>query len=82
MTGRPPKSQPLERLTAQCELFLPSQLPLKPKTPGAFWHPNKNGSFEAFSLYSMRQAIEEGFILDVLQNYITYKAYWQLLKKN
>ncbi len=29
----------------------------------------------------MRQAVEEGFILDVLQNYITYKAYWQLLKR-
>src|SRR5665811_1441935 len=33
------------------------------------------------SLYSMRQAIEEGFILDVLANYTTYKAYWRLLKK-
>ncbi len=29
----------------------------------------------------MRQAIEEGFILDVLENYTTYKAYWKLLKK-
>ncbi len=34
-----------------------------------------------FHLYSMRQAIEEGFILDVLQNYMTYKAYYQLEKK-
>src|ERR1700730_13627355 len=33
-----------------------------------------------FHLYSMRQAIEEGFILDVLQNYITYKAYYELEK--
>ena len=33
-----------------------------------------------FHLYSMRQAIEEGFILDVLQNYMTYKAYYQLEK--
>src|SRR6185369_12837315 len=31
--------------------------------------------------YSMRQAIEEGFILDVLANYTTYEAYWRLLKK-
>jgi len=31
-----------------------------------------------FHVYSMRQAIEEGFILDVLQNYITYKAAWKL----
>ena len=33
-----------------------------------------------FHLYSMRQAIQEGFILDVLQNYMTYKAYYQLEK--
>lgn len=33
-----------------------------------------------FHLYSMRQAIEEGFILDVLKNYMTYKAYYQLEK--
>ena len=33
-----------------------------------------------FHLYSMRQAIEEGFILDVLQNYMTYRAYYALEK--
>ncbi|MBI1384735.1 MAG: DEAD/DEAH box helicase [Rhizobiales bacterium] len=33
-----------------------------------------------FHLYSMRQAIEEGFILDVLQNYMTYNTYYQLEK--
>ncbi len=33
-----------------------------------------------FHLYSMRQAVEEGFILDVLQNYMTYKAYYELEK--
>lgn len=33
-----------------------------------------------FHLYSMRQAIEEGFILDVLQNYQTYRAYYELEK--
>lgn len=33
-----------------------------------------------FHLYSMRQAIEEGFILDVLQNYMTYGAYYRLEK--
>ena len=36
------------------------------------------GKPQAFHIYSMRQAIEEGFILDVLKNYTTYKAYWQL----
>ena len=36
---------------------------------------------KAFHIYSMKQAIEEGFILDVLQNYITYKTYYQLNKE-
>jgi len=39
-----------------------------------------DGLPKPFHLYSMRQAIEEGFILDVLQNYMTYKAYYQLEK--
>ena len=39
-----------------------------------------DGLPQAFHEYSMRQAIEEGFILDVLQNYMTYKAYYQLEK--
>ncbi len=37
--------------------------------------------FRAFHLYSMKQAIEEGFILDVLLNYTTYQSYYALLKK-
>lgn len=37
--------------------------------------------FRAFHLYSMKQAIEENFILDVLQNYTTYQSYYALLKK-
>ena len=36
--------------------------------------------FEPFHLYSMRQAIGEGFILDVLANYTTYKTYWRIEK--
>lgn len=40
----------------------------------------EDGLPHPFHLYSMRQAIEEGFILDVLQNYMTYKAYYQLEK--
>ena len=39
-----------------------------------------DGSFIPFHLYSMKQAIEEGFILDVLSNYTTYKSYYQLQK--
>ena len=37
--------------------------------------------FRAFHLYSMKQAIDEGFIKDVLLNYTTYKSYYALLKK-
>jgi Type I site-specific restriction-modification system, R (restriction) subunit and related helicases len=39
-----------------------------------------DGSYKPFHLYSMKQAIEEGFILDVLANYTTYKSYYQLQK--
>jgi type I restriction enzyme R subunit len=39
------------------------------------------GKFGPFSLYSMKQAIEEKFILDVLKNYTTYETYFGLLKK-
>ena len=53
----------------------------KPKTLELFGRKRPDGRFEPSHLYSMRQAIEEGFILDVLANYTTYKAYWRLLKK-
>ncbi|WP_184724877.1 type I restriction endonuclease subunit R [Saccharopolyspora phatthalungensis] len=35
-----------------------------------------------FHTYSMRQAIEEGFILDPLRNYVTYNTYWKLVNEN
>ena len=41
---------------------------------------NANGGFDPFHLYSMKQAIEEGFILDVLANYTTYKSYYEVQK--
>ncbi len=53
----------------------------KPKTLELFGVKRADGKFGPFHLYSMRQAIEEGFILDVLASYTTYKAYWRLLKK-
>jgi type I restriction enzyme R subunit len=53
----------------------------KSKTLELFGTKRPDGKFEPFHLYSMRQAIEEGFILDVLTNYTTYTAYWRLLKK-
>ena len=52
----------------------------KPKTLELFGTQRPDGAFAPFHLYSMRQAIEEGFILDVLASYTTYKAYWRLLK--
>jgi len=39
----------------------------------------RNG--EPFHRYTMRQAIEEGFIMDVLANYVTYKTYFKLVKR-
>ena len=40
----------------------------------------QDGSYHPFHIYSMRQAIEEGFILDVLQNYTTYRTCYQIAK--
>jgi type I restriction enzyme R subunit len=53
----------------------------KQKTLELFGTRRADGKFEPFHLYTMRQAIEEGFILDVLASYTTYTAYWRLLKK-
>lgn len=39
-----------------------------------------DGSFRPFHLYSMKQAIEEGFILDVVANYTTYRSYYEIVK--
>ncbi len=52
----------------------------KNKTLELFGERRPDATYEAFSLYSMKQAIEERFILDVLKNYTTYNAYWRLLK--
>lgn len=41
---------------------------------------HEDGSFHPFHIYSMRQAIEEGFILDVLQNYMTYDTCFKIAK--
>ncbi|MBE7380313.1 MAG: type I restriction endonuclease subunit R [Leptolyngbya sp. SIO1E4] len=45
------------------------------------WQNPIDGKFYPHHLYSMKQAIEEGFILDVLQNYTPYNSYYQLQKK-
>lgn len=57
----------------------------KPKTLEMFGSPceiNGEKKFIPFHLYSMKQAIEEGFILDVLKGYITYKSYYKIVSKN
>ena len=53
----------------------------KPKTLELFGSPTTEGKFVPFHIYSMKQAIQEGFIKDVLLNYTTYKTYFQLVKK-
>jgi type I restriction enzyme R subunit len=52
----------------------------KHKTLEVFGTLGADGKPHPFHLYSMRQAIEEGFILDVLRNYTTYKTYFGLVK--
>lgn len=39
-------------------------------------------TYQPFHTYSMRQAIEEGFILDPLRNYVTYKTFYKLVNEN
>lgn len=53
----------------------------KPTTIMLFGRLNRQGQREAFHVYSMKQAIEEGFILDVLQNYTTYNTFYQINKE-
>ena len=53
----------------------------KAKTLELFGTKQENGTFMPYHVYSMRQAIEEGFILDVLANYMTYKTIYQIAKK-
>ena len=53
----------------------------KPTTLQLFGKVNTKGQREAFHIYSMKQAIEEGFILDVLQNYTTYNTFYRINKE-
>ena len=53
----------------------------KGKTIELFGRPGASGAPEPFHVYSMRQAIEEGFILDVLQHYIDYNTYFRIVKQ-
>lgn len=53
----------------------------KNKTLELFGEQQPDGTFQPYHTYTMRQAIDEGFILDVLQNYTTWSSYYKLLKK-
>lgn len=52
----------------------------KSNTLEKFGELQEDGKFKPFHLYSMKQAIEEGFILDVLANYTTFKSYYEIEK--
>ena len=52
----------------------------KPDTLQLFGTLNAEGKKESFDLYSMRQAIEEGYILNVLDNYVTWRTYCHINK--
>ena len=52
----------------------------KNKTLELFGRKGEDGEFVPFHVYSMRQSISEGFTLDVLQNYTTFKRYFELVK--
>lgn len=54
----------------------------KSKTIELFGTKNKSGDKSEFDLYSMEQAIKEGFILDVLKNYMSWKRYYKLVKRS
>lgn len=54
----------------------------KAKTLELFGTLGEDGKYHPFHTYSMRQAIEEGFILDPLRNYVTYDTYWKLVNEN
>ena len=53
----------------------------KATTLQSFGKENAKGQKQAFHIYSMKQAIEEGFILDVLQNFTEYKTFYQINKE-
>jgi type I restriction enzyme R subunit len=60
--------------------FFAFTAPPKFKTKAIFDEPGPSG-VSPFHEYTMRQAIEEGFIMDVLKNYTTYKRFFGLVKQ-
>jgi type I restriction enzyme, R subunit len=54
----------------------------KNKTLELFGRKNEDGVFVPFHIYSMKQSIHEGFTLDVLHNFTTYKRYFKVLQND
>ena len=87
-------NEPKDTVEAQLEKIMASRQRLphlsffaftatpKPKTLELFGIPDatQKSGYRAFHEYTMRQAIEEGFILNVLDNYITKSAYFELIE--
>lgn len=67
------------KMSSNCSYFAFTATPKK-ETLERFGTQDEEGRFHPFHLYSMKQAIEEGFILDVLTNYTTYRSYYELTK--
>lgn len=67
------------KMSSNCSYFAFTATPKK-ETLERFGSQHSDGKFYPFHLYSMKQAIEEGFILDVLTNYTTYRSYYELTK--
>ncbi len=79
------KKKALERSRAANLSYFAFTATPKAKTLELFGTPDTVDGKEAyrpFHTYSMRQAIEEGFILDPLRNYVTYNTYWKLVNQN
>ena len=73
------KEMELRRMQDHISYFGFSGTP-KNKTLELFGRKDEEGKFVPFHVYSMRQSISEGFTLDVLQNYTTFKRYFELVK--
>lgn len=67
------------KMSTNCSYFAFTATP-KRETLERFGSQDSEGKFHPFHLYSMKQAVEEGFILDVLTNYTTYRSYYELTK--
>ena len=67
------------KMSDNCSYFAFTATPKK-ETLERFGAQDADGKFHPYHLYSMKQAIEEGFILDVLTNYTTYRSYYELTK--